>query len=333
MLGDVLLTIGGLILLVAGGEAMVRGVSSLAARLGISTLIIGLTVVAFGTSAPELAVNVAAVQRGANGLPFGNVFGSNLANLGLIVAVAALIRPLDVQSIVMRRELPMMLLATLLASVLAMDSIFNDGPDSYAGSDGVVLLLLFTVFLYYTGRDMLSERARQARTLRGQDPAVEVNEDGSEADSLPKSVFLMLAGFGGLVVGGSLTVGGAEGIARSLGISEAIIGLTLVALGTSLPELVASVIACLRGHTDLAVGNVVGSNIFNLLFVLGVTSTSGTVTVPADGIMDLIAVGALSLVFWVLTITDRGRVIRTEGILLLVLYVGYIGLRVGSQVS
>lgn len=333
MLGDVLLTIGGLILLVAGGEAMVRGVSSLAARLGISTLIIGLTVVAFGTSAPELAVNVAAVQRGANGLPFGNVFGSNLANLGLIVAVAALIRPLDVQSIVMRRELPMMLLATLLASVLAMDSIFKDGPDSYDGSDGVVLLLLFTVFLYYTGRDMLSERARQARTLRGQDPAVEVNEDGSEADSLPKSVFLMLAGFGGLVVGGSLTVGGAEGIARSLGISEAIIGLTLVALGTSLPELVASVIACLRGHTDLAVGNVVGSNIFNLLFVLGVTSTSGTVTVPADGIMDLIAVGALSLVFWVLTITDRGRVIRTEGILLLVLYVGYIGLRVGSQVS
>jgi cation:H+ antiporter len=249
------------------------------------------------------------------------------------VAVAALIRPLDVQSIVMRRELPMMLLATLLASVLAMDSIFKDGPDSYDGSDGVVLLLLFTVFLYYTGRDMLSERARQARTLRGQDPAVEVSDDGSELESLPKSVVLMLAGFGGLVVGGSLTVGGAEGIARSLGISEAIIGLTLVALGTSLPELVASVIACLRGHTDLAVGNVVGSNIFNLLFVLGVTSTSGTVTVPADGIMDLIAVGALSLVFWVLTITDRGRVIRTEGILLLVLYVGYIGLRVGSQVS
>ena len=320
-------------MLVAGGEAMVRGVSSLAARLGISTLVIGLTVVAFGTSAPELAVNVAAVQRGANGLPFGNIFGSNLANLGLIVAIAALIRPLDVQSVVMRRELPMMLLATLLASVLAMDSLFNDGIDRYAGSDGVVLLLLFTVFLYYTGRDMLAERARRTRTLRGQEPVPEEETDDSQVASTPKSVVLMLAGFGGLVVGGALTVGGAESIARSLGVSEAIIGLTLVALGTSLPELVASVIACLRGHTDLAVGNVVGSNIFNLLAVLGITSTTGTISVPTSGIMDLIAVSALSVIFWVLTITDRGRVIRTEGVLLLVLYVSYIVLRVVYQAA
>lgn len=312
---------------------MVRGVSSLAARLGISTLVIGLTVVAFGTSAPELAVNVAAVQRGAHGLPFGNIFGSNLANLGLIAAVAALIRPLDVQSVVMRRELPMMLLATLVASVLAVDSLFGDGLDRYAGSDGIVLLLLFTVFLYYTGLDMLAERARRTRTLRGQDPIPEQEAVDSEADSLPKSVALMLAGFGGLVLGGSLTVGGAEGIARSMGVSDAIIGLTLVALGTSLPELVASVIACLRGHTDLAVGNVVGSNIFNLLAVLGITSTTGMVSVPTDGIMDLIAVSALSLVFWVLSITDRGRVIRTEGVLLLVLYVGYIVLRVAYQAA
>ena len=134
-------------------------------------------------------------------------------------------------------------------------------------------------------------------------------------------------------IGGALTVGGAENIARSLGVSEAIIGLTLVALGTSLPELVASVIACLRGHTDLAVGNVVGSNIFNLLAVLGITSTTGTISVPTSGIMDLIAVSALSLIFWVLTITDRGRVIRTEGVLLLVLYVSYIVLRVVYQTA
>jgi len=312
---------------------MVRGVSSLAARLGISTLVIGLTVVAFGTSAPELAVNVAAVHRGAIGLPFGNIFGSNLANLGLIVAVAALIRPLDVQSVVMRRELPMMLLATLVASVLALDSLFDDGLDRYAGSDGIVLLLLFTVFLYYTGRDMLAERARRTRTLRGQDPAPEQKTEESGVDSVPKSVVLMLSGFAGLVIGASLTVGGAEGIARSLGVSETIIGLTLVALGTSLPELVASVIACLRGHTDLAVGNVVGSNIFNLLAVLGITSTVGTVSVPSSGIMDLVAVSALSLIFWVLTITDRGRVIRTEGVLLLVLYVSYLVFRVTYQAA
>jgi cation:H+ antiporter len=333
MLADVLTTAGGLVLLIAGGESMVRGVSTLAIRVGISTLVIGLTVVAFGTSAPELAVNVAAVRSGATGLPFGNIMGSNLANIGLIVAVAALIRPLDVQSVVLRRELPMMLLATFLASVLALDAFFGDGMNRYAGSDGVVLLLIFTIFLYYTGRDMLRERASRTRILRGQ-KADDVDENDSRGqDSVPKSVMLMLAGFAGLLIGGALTVDGATGVARAFGVSEAIIGLTLVALGTSLPELVASIIACLRGHTDLAVGNVVGSNIFNLLAVLGLTASVGQIDVPAGGFLDLMAVCAMSLLFWVLTITDRGRVIRTEGILLLALYIGYIGFRVVYNVA
>ncbi len=333
MLSDLLTTVGGLILLIAGGEAMVRGVSSLATRLGISTLVIGLTVVAFGTSAPELAVNIAAVQRGASGLPFGNIFGSNLANLGLIVGIAALIRPLDVQSVILRREIPMMLLATVVASVLAIDSFFDDGPSRYSGSDGVILILFFFVFLYYTGRDLLAERARRTQTLRGQAPTFAENPENAASSSLYRDVALMLVGFGGLIIGGSLTVTGAEAIARSLGISDTIIGLTLVALGTSLPELVTCVIACLRGHTDLAIGNVVGSNIFNLLAVLGITSIVGTVTVPEYGYMDLIAVSVLSVTFWILTITDRGRVVRTEGILLLLLYVGYIGFRVSTVAS
>ena len=316
----------GLLLLVGGGESLVRGASSLATRMGISTLAIGLTVVAFGTSAPELAVNLSAVAQGANSLPFGNVFGSNLANIGLILAIAAMIRPLEVDSVVFQREVPMMLLATVLAAVLAMDSLFGNGQNQYAGSDGIVLLLLFSVFLYYTGRDMLAERAR--RTTEVREPA---SDSLRGLPSVPVSAMLTLVGIGALILGGSLTVTGAEGIARALGLSEMLIGLTLVAFGTSLPELVACVIACLRGQTDLAVGNVVGSNIFNLLAVLGLTSATGDVLVPADGTSDLIAVSAVSLLLWVLTISDRGRVIRVEGALLLTFYVSYLGMRVLSQ--
>lgn len=313
---------------------MVRGASALASRLGISTLVVGLTVVAFGTSAPELAVNIAAVQHDANGLPFGNVIGSNLANIGLIIAVAAMIRPLDVRAVVTRRELPMMILATLLAAVLGIDALFESVPSRYAGSDGIVLLLLFSVFLYYTGQDMIVDRARRTRELRRR-PTTKVEQDSYDADtmSLWTSVVFVFVGLAGLVLGGTWTVTGAEGIARAFGVSEAIIGLTLVAFGTSLPELVTSVVACLRGHTDLAVGNVVGSNIFNLLFVLGMTASVGEVTVPEGGLMDMAALIGLSLVFWGLTITDRGRIIRTEGMLLFALYVGYLGTRIALQAT
>jgi cation:H+ antiporter len=334
MLADILFTVAGLLFLIVGGEAMVRGASALASRLGISTLVVGLTVVAFGTSAPELAVNIAAVQRGANGLPFGNIFGSNLANIGLILAVAALIRPLDVRAVVMHRELPMMLLATVLASVLAIDSVFETGPSRYAGADGIVLLLLFSVFLYYTGRDMIVDRAERTRALRRQQTPSDVQDaDDADESSLLKCIVLVFAGFAGLILGGSWTVSGAEGVARALGVSDAIIGLTLVAFGTSLPELVTSIVACTRAQTDLAVGNVVGSNIFNVLAVLGITASVGEVTVPDGGLMDLTAVCAMSALFWALTISDRGRVIRTEGILLLGLYLGYLGLRLGLQTS
>lgn len=329
MLTDLLTTLLGLAFLIGGGEALVRGASSLATRVGVSTLAIGLTVVAFGTSAPELAVNLAAVSHGANGLPFGNIFGSNLANIGLILAVAALIRPLDVQSVVFQREVPMMLLATAMASLLALDSFFGTGPNAFTGSDGFVLLLLFSVFFYYTGRDMIRDRARRTGEVRNltSDP---VGQSSDTLPAVPLSIFLTVMGIAGLVAGGTLTVNGAEGIARALGMSETLIGLTLVAFGTSLPELVASVIACLRNQTDLAVGNVVGSNIFNLLGVLGVTSTVAPVTVPANGLSDLVAVSSLSLILWVLTISDRGRVIRSEGALLLVLYFGYLIYRVLS---
>ena len=317
-----LLTLGGLVLLVAGGEAMVRGASALALRLGLSTLTVGLTVVAFGTSAPELAVNVSAAISGNTALSFGNIFGSNMANIGLIVSCAAMLRPLQIQNIVVQREVPMMLLATLVATALALDKILDGEPARVSRADGVVLLLLFTVFVYYTLRDLLRQRSD------GSDSGARADERGEL--SLAFAIGLTATGIVGLVLGGEITVNGAVGVARHLGVSEALIGLSLVAIGTSLPELVAAVMASLRGHVDLAVGNVVGSNIFNLLVVLGVTATIEPVAVPAGGLGDLAVLVGLSTLLWLTSMSQGNRIIRAEAALLGILYLGYLGVRLAG---
>ena len=230
---DLLITAFGLFLLVGGGDVMVRGSAALASRLGISPLVIGLTVVAFGTSAPELSVNVVAAFRGNSSMSFGNIFGSNMANIGLIVAVTAFFGPMKIQSIVVSREVPMMLLVTVVASTLGADSLWGDGVSLFGRGDGIVLLLLFSVFGYYTLRDLVRQRAGEAVDLPG------VPDDIHEM-GLPAAIALTAAGLTALGVGGAVTVHGAEGVARAMGVSETIIGLTLVAIGTSLPELVAS---------------------------------------------------------------------------------------------
>jgi cation:H+ antiporter len=308
---DLLLLLFGLILLLVGGDALVRGAAALARRLGISPLVVGLTVVAFGTSAPELTVNVTAALRGSGGLSFGNVIGSNLANIGLVVGLAALLRPLHIQTSVVRRELPMMLLATAVAFVFALA---GDASSGYERGDGIVLLLLMSVFIYYTAVDVF----RQRKSGRG--------EVGLAPGrwSVPVSLALGAAGLVGLVAGARLTVDGAVGIARAAGISEAVIGLTLVAIGTSLPELAASLVAAWRGQTGIAIGNVIGSNLFNLLLVLGVTATLRPIPVPVGGIADLTVLSALSVLFWALCATRERRIIRAEGALLLTVYVLYL---------
>ncbi len=298
---------------------MVRGAAALAARLGVSPLAIGLTVVAFGTSAPELAVNVTAAWGGHGDISFGNIFGSNLANIGLILAVTAFVRPLDIASSVIRREVPMMLLATAVAIVIGMDDWLVGGEAVYDRADGLVLLLLFLVFIYYTVNDVLVQRAERERLEEG----VSVTEM-----ALPIAFGLTIAGLVGLVIGGRLTVDGAESLARAAGVPEVIIGLTLVAIGTSLPELVASVIAAMRGHAALAIGNVVGSNIFNLALVLGTTSTIRAVPVPVRGHEDHIAVLLMSLLLWALSFTNQGRIIKWEGVLLLAIYILHMVQRV-----
>ena len=316
---DLPLLLLGLVLLLAGGDALVRGAADLARRLGISPLVMGLTVVALGTSAPELAVNVTAALRGSGSLSFGNVIGSNLANIGLIVGVAALVRPLDVQAVVVRRELPMMLLATGFALVFALDSVLAGAASSrYERGDGIALLLLLSVFLYYTAADMF----RQRESRRG--------KVGMAPGSWSVAVSLLVgtAGLVGLLVGAHFTVQGAVGIARSAGLPEAVIGLTLIAVGTSLPELAAALIAAWRGEAGIAIGSVIGSNLFNLLLVLGATAAIRPIPVPAGGVADLAVLCALSAVLWGVCVTQERRIIRAEGAALLTVYVFYVGARV-----
>jgi cation:H+ antiporter len=301
----------GLILLLGGGELLVRGAATLARCMGISPLVVGLTIVSFGTSAPELAVNVAAAWRHAGDIAFGNIMGSNMANVGLIVAATALIKPLAVSSRIVVREIPMMIFVTLVAVVFALDYLITGEPGLYDRADGVVLLMLLGVFLYYTVGDAIQDRDHDVAT-----PALD--------QTTRTSVLLILGGSVALVVGAELTVDGGVGLARAMGISEVLVGLTVVAVGTSLPELAASVMAAYRGHPDIAIGNVVGSNIFNLALVLGVASILSPIPVPEGGLGDLAAVVVLCFVLWATTFAKPPRIVRLEGILLLAIYLIYI---------
>jgi len=323
---DVVKLMAGLILLLGGGEAVVRGAAAVARKLGVSPLAIGLTVVAFGTSAPELAVNVTAAFEGQSDLSFGNIMGSNLANIGLVVGCCGLIRALPIKSIVVAREIPMMMLATVVTMVMALDPFDNGGVATLDRGDGVLMLLLFSVFLYYTVGELVRQRADHpsledlvASEIPGAGPGVAMFRDS----------LLTLAGFGALLAGADLTVAGALAVAKALGVSDVVIGIGVVAIGTSLPELAAGVMATLRGHMEIAIGNVVGSNIFNLLIVLGTTATIGPVPVPAGGVGDVLVVIGLSALLWLTSMSQGNRIIRAEATLLLLVYAGYIALRAG----
>ncbi len=326
MIPDAVLLIVGLCGLLGGGEALVRGASSMARRLGISPLAIGLTVVAFGTSAPELAVNLTAAARGNGELSFGNIFGSNMANSGLVIAVAALLRPLAIHGSVVRREMPMMLLATAVAIVLGMDRIFGELPEGFGRGDAVILLLLFGVFLYYTVGDML--RHRNSEPLAG-----EADEELVPAGtpSTLASLGFTFVGLAGLIGGAQLTVYASVELARAFGVSEVVIGLTVVAIGTSLPELTAAVIATLRGHPDIAVGNVVGSNIFNILLVTGASAAVHPIPIPPGGYMDLLVTAVLSVILMGVS-ASQTRIIRWEAGVLLLGYLSYITWRALSPI-
>lgn len=305
--------IAGLVLLVIGAELLVRGASRLAARLGIPPLIIGLTVVAFGTSSPEMAVSVQAALKGSGDIAIGNVLGSNIFNILLILGLSALIVPLVVSRQLVRLDVPVMIGASLLAFALALDQ-------SLGRLDG---LLLFAGILVYTGALIVLARKEPQPTA--------LPDDAAALPSGPRTWLLdgllIAAGLGLLVLGADWLVQGAVTLARALGLSELLIGLTLVAAGTSLPELATSLLAALRGERDIAVGNIIGSNIFNLLAVLGLAaalsptpiSVSPTALAFDFPVMLAVAVACLPIFF------ANYRISRGEGLLFLLYYCAYVG--------
>lgn len=300
-------TVTGLILLTAGAEALVRGAGSLARRLGIPALVVGLTVVAFGTSAPEVAVSVEAAVGGRGDVALGNVVGSNIFNVLFILGLSALITPLAVKRQLVRYDVPVMVGVSLLPLLLGLDGLISRG-------EGIFLLAVLALYLANLGR------------LALKNPEDSGDDGGARQGAWPLSVLLAVAGLTGLVYGASLLVDGATTVARAAGVSELVIGLTLVAAGTSLPEMATSVIASLRGERDLAVGNVVGSNIFNLLAVLGIASVAANAGLPVPAgvrtfdLPVMVAVGAACLpVFW-----TGARISRREGAVFLLYYVLYL---------
>ncbi len=264
--------IGGLVLLVIAGDFLVRGAVSIAKHFGVSTLVIGLTIVAFGTSAPELVVGINAVLAGAPSLALGNVVGSNTANILLVIGVPAILAPMACNAPKLTRNLMIMLAASALFIGMAYTGEFR-------WVHGVILLGFLSCFLAYS----FLRAKSHPETI---DPTQELDGISAEPDSLSISMLMILAGVVGLGFGADMLVDGAVIVAREWGVSEEVIGLTLVAIGTSLPELVTSIVAAVRRHCDVAVGNVIGSNMFNLLGVIGVSSLFGNIPV-ADSFLEI----------------------------------------------
>jgi len=309
----VLLTVAGIIGFALGGRAVVSGAVMLARNFGLSERLIGLTIVAIGTSLPELVTSAVAAFKHRADIAVGNIIGSNIANILLILGVAAVIYPLTVKRSTTWKEIPFSLLAIIILGVMALDSL-RTGSATFQRSDGIILLSFFVLFMVYVF-DMVRSGSRPA----------DLKDIEVKHMKVKKAVFLMVAGIIGLALGGRAVVSGAVVLARTFGFSERLIGLTIVAIGTSLPELVTSAVAAFKHRADIAVGNIIGSNIFNIFWILGLTATIRPISVPVDILGDiLVAIGATLLLMLFLFVGPRRRLDRVKGSLLLASYFGYL---------
>ncbi len=312
---DILQLCTGLTLLYFGAQWLVSGAAGLARSFGVHPLIVGLTVVAYGTSSPELVVGVSAGLRDQGAIALGNVIGSNIANLGLILAVSALIRAPRVDRQVVVREVPVLLAATALVPLVLLDGRLS-------GLEAAVLLGLAVAYTAWMVSTSRRGSVTEARAVEAQ--ATTAAGLGDQPRSRRTLLVLVGLGLGGLVGGGHLLVTGAVGIARVAGMSDQLIGLTIVAVGTSVPELATSVIAAMRGHADIAVGNVVGSNIFNVLLVLGTAGAAGRIEAPLGSlVLELAVLGGMTALA-ALAMATRRTLGRLEAIVLLLGYVAFL---------
>lgn len=309
---DYLILILGFAALIKGADYFVEGASGIAKILRLPPILIGLTIVAFGTSAPEAAVSIKAAMGGSSGIALGNVVGSNIFNITLIIGITALIFPLAVERETVKKEIPFALLSSILLLILIQDiSLGNHYENLLTKADGLVFICFFGIFLFY-----LFEVAMHSR---------EKTEEEANDASMPigKNVLSTIGGLTAIIIGGDLVVESSITIAHSLGMSETLIGLTIVAGGTSLPELITSVTAAVKKHSEIAVGNIVGSNIFNILFVLGTASLISPIPVESKIFIDATIMIAFTILMWVFSRTQH-KITRMEGVVLILSYVAYM---------
>lgn len=314
ILTSIIFLIIGIALLVVGADTMVRGAASMAKKWKISSIVIGLTVVAFGTSAPELVVNLFSAFKGSTDLAVANVVGSNLANVLLILGVGASIRTLNVKKGTTFKEIPFAFLAVVLVAIMGNDSLMNgDTVNVLNRADGLAFLCFFIIFIYYTYG------------------ISKVSGEGENIETYPwgKSIAFFVLGITGLVLGGKLIVDNAILLASAAGMSQTLIGLTIVAIGTSLPELATTIVALRKGHTDLAIGNAVGSNIFNVFWILGLTAVVEPLPFNVESNNDVLFSVLATLLLFAFIYTgdkkgERHKLKRIHGVLFLCMYVGYL---------
>jgi cation:H+ antiporter len=315
------LFVAGFFALIKGADMLVKGASSLARSMGVSTFLIGLTVVSFGTTVPELVVNVSASLHGNSGIAIGNVIGSNITNILLILGLSSFLVPVLIKKSIVKSQMPIALLATLVVGLLANDILFMKSDSSVIDrEDGAMLLTLFAMYIYY-----IFSLAKKGRG-RG-----EVEESGRlKADGRWKSVAFVIAGIAGITVGGNWVVDGAVAIAKALGVSETLIGLTIIAVGTSVPELATAITAVYRKASSLTVGNIIGANILNMFWILGLSSLINPIDIGDVRNLDIVVmISSIVMLIGIMTwLAKDHRLTRIHGALFLAIYVTYILLSV-----
>lgn len=314
MILDIFLLIVGFILLIKGADVLVDGSASIAKKFGLSNLMIGLTIIAFGTSAPELIVNIIASINGNSDIGMGNIVGSNIANILLILGVSALFSEMKVDSSIVKKQIPFSILASIALFILINSTIINGmGQNGLMRSGGLILILFFCIFLYYT-----FSIARKNDSLEGEGEKIKIFKNKT-------SIIMILGGIIALFFGGKFIVDSSINIASSLGLSEALIGLTIVAVGTSLPELAASIMAARKNQADMAIGNVVGSNIFNILWILGLSAVINPINHNPIMNFDIFFLIYISLLLLPLVyMGKKHHFTKKEGLILLGLYAVYL---------
>ncbi|WP_270647547.1 calcium/sodium antiporter [Paeniclostridium hominis] len=309
----------GFLFLVKGADYFVDGSSSIATSLKIPSLVIGLTIVAFGTSAPEAAVSITASIQGQNEIALGNIIGSNIFNLLCVAGMSAFIKPLSVKKSILIKEFPFLILSSILLLVLSDDLIFQQTQNSILSTgDGLVFLMFFCIFMYYLLEVSLNSKNEALNSNNNYDTNIY-----KSTMPLSKSVVFSVVGILGIVIGGKLVVDCSSIIALNFGVSEKIIGITIVSIGTSLPEFVTSVVAASKGESDIALGNVIGSNIFNILFILGISSVINPISIDNNLFLDIFIMIIVTIITYIFSIRKKD-INKFEGIILIIAYIAYM---------